>query len=186
MSRFIISGAPGSGKSALLTALKQKGYFCLDNDIDLLIQEQSQLMRGIFPWTNMRYFAQSCLGRMWKTHERSTKHNQIVFFNQSIPDLMAYLRSEQIPIIPIYLDTYHNCHFYPVMFLCPISNTTFPEENLAQAYTVQEMLHLEELIKDTYTQLGFEIVSLTSGNPQKSLMQVIDKICMIEDEIQSD
>lgn len=186
MSRFIVTGAPGSGKSAVLLSLRQKGHLCMDNDIELLIREQSSLVRGVFPWTNMRYFAQNCLGRMWKTHERSVKFNQKIFFDQAIPDLMAYLRSEQAPVIPLFMETFENCRYYPLMFLAPIDSKFFPEENLTHSYTLQEALEIEVLILDTYTQLGFETVKLIPGNPQKSTAMVLEKIQKIEDEIQSE
>ena len=182
MSRFIITGAPGCGKSAVFSSLRQKGSICMGSDIDLLIKEQSQLIRGIFPWSNARYFAQNCLGRMWKTYERSKKHNQIVFFDHGIPDLMVYLRHENVPVLPIYLDTYENCKYYPVVFVCQISSIGFPEEELTHKYTIQEVLKIEELIHDTYRQLDFEVVKLTAANPESNIQLILDKIQAIEND----
>ena len=182
MSRFIITGAPGCHKTSTLSLLRQRGYICMANDIDLLIQEQNQIVRGVFPWSNIRYFAQKCLGRMWKTYERSKKHNQVVLFDQGVPDLMVYLRNENIDATPIYMDTFENCHYYPVVFMCQISQNSFPEEDLLYPYTFQQAQHIEELIRDTYTQLGFEVVSLSQPSPEDNAQAIVDKIQSVEND----
>ena len=182
MSRFIITGAPGCGKTAIFSSLRQKGFICMSNDIDLLVQEQSRTVRGIFPWSNIRYFAQNCLGRMWKTYERSKKHNQVILFDQGIPDLMAYLRNDSAPVLPIYLDTLENCHYYPVVFLCQISQQDYPQEELSHPYSLDEALQLENLIQDTYRQLDFEVVYLNQTSAQTNTQMIVDKIQTIEND----
>ncbi|PID68155.1 MAG: hypothetical protein CR968_03115, partial [Flavobacteriia bacterium] len=59
IQRYIITGAPGSGKSSLLEALKLRGYHCFDEVSRLIIKEQQQINGQLLPWDDLAGFAQA-------------------------------------------------------------------------------------------------------------------------------
>ena len=54
--RYIITGAPGTGKTAIINTLKERGYCCIDENSREIIAEQIKSKGEILPWKNPQEF----------------------------------------------------------------------------------------------------------------------------------
>ena len=61
MQKFIITGAPGTGKTSIINHLKKKGYNCIDEISREIISEQIAINGEVLPWKNLSAFSESCL-----------------------------------------------------------------------------------------------------------------------------
>ena len=59
MSRIVITGGPGAGKTALLSALHARGYTIVGDSPRTIIQDR--VRRGLSPRPERREFAQATL-----------------------------------------------------------------------------------------------------------------------------
>ncbi len=54
--RYVITGAPGTGKTAIINALKERGYSCVEENSREIIAEQIINGGEILPWKNQIAF----------------------------------------------------------------------------------------------------------------------------------
>ena len=90
---FVITGAPGSGKTALIEELKKRGYRCIEEVARQIIKEQMSIGGDALPWKNVKCFKEMILARSIETYQQAMKSAQeITFFDRDILDLIAYNR----------------------------------------------------------------------------------------------
>jgi predicted ATPase len=89
MSRVVVTGGPGAGKSALLLALQARGYTVVGDSARTIIKDRRG--RGLSPRPNAHDFAQETL-RMdienFVQHAATPSH---VFFERSVLDALCAL-----------------------------------------------------------------------------------------------
>ena len=56
IQKYIITGAPGTGKTTIINALKKKDYYCAEEISRELIAEQISIGGNILPWKNQIAF----------------------------------------------------------------------------------------------------------------------------------
>lgn len=87
--RVVLTGGPGAGKTALLTALATRGYAYVPESARAIIQDRKQ--RGLTPRPTPEDFACAIL-RMDVDRYRSTPvQTDPVFFDRGIPDALYML-----------------------------------------------------------------------------------------------
>ena len=61
IQNYIITGAPGTGKTTIINALKKEGYSCAEEISRELIAEQIDIGGNILPWKDQIAFEnQNC------------------------------------------------------------------------------------------------------------------------------
>jgi len=115
VKRYIITGGSGSGKSSIIKELQTRGYSCRPEISRTLIKEQQACGGKLLPWENMEGFAVECFSRMQE--QLNTQPEQPVFFDRGIPDIIAYLKSRELPVR---FDYGGYASFYnSKVFICP-------------------------------------------------------------------
>ena len=89
VKRYIITGAPGTGKSSILFELMKKRYTCFPEVSRKIIKEQQEMDGNLFPWENLYGFALKCYEKMLADCKLSKFG--INFFDRGIPDNITYL-----------------------------------------------------------------------------------------------
>lgn len=158
MTKFIITGGPGSGKTSLITHLEILGYNCSKEASRQLIIEQAGKGSGILPWLNLDAFAGLVLDRMVELYNESTS-SAVTFFDRGIPDIVAYLKAAQRPIETKYYDALKNNPYNTCAFILP----PWPEiyindEERWQTFEESEALFLA--IKKTYLEFNFKVIEV--------------------------
>lgn len=59
--RFILTGGPGSGKSAIIDSMIKRGFWCSKEAGRGVIQDQVNIGGDALPWANQRAFAELML-----------------------------------------------------------------------------------------------------------------------------
>lgn len=87
---FILSGAMGGGKSAILELLKEKKFKCVNESARQIIKEQRNINGdGVYD-KNPDLFAQLMLSRSINNYEINSETETTVIFDRGIPDMVAY------------------------------------------------------------------------------------------------
>ncbi|TRX62759.1 AAA family ATPase [Fulvivirga sp. M361] len=119
VSRIIVTGGPGSGKTSLIEVLASGNFDVCPEVSRKLIREEKQKPDGILPWTDMRGFAQRCLELMVNDWERVGGCSGKVFYDRGIPDIIAYLKLNNIEPHAELLEVIAQKRYHPVVFWCP-------------------------------------------------------------------
>lgn len=155
-NRYIITGGSGSGKSSLIKELENRGYVCFPEVSRIVISEQQYKGGKLVPWKDMKGFADECLRRMKKQLQNQTKQ-QPVFYDRGIPDILAYLKSKNLPV-PDRLYDYAR-YYNPKVFICPPWSEIFVNDP-QRPESFEESENIYFLLKNVYTKMNFTIIEV--------------------------
>ncbi|SNR51672.1 Predicted ATPase [Lutibacter agarilyticus] len=170
--KYIISGAPGSGKSTLINALEEKGIQCL-NEVsrDIIIAEQNSGNNGM-PWGNMERFARLVFD---ETLIRFKKQPESLFCDRSLIDTMAYLEFADKPIFEDLKNFDFNQYYHPVVFFAlPWSHIYIKDPQRPESFEYQWSLS-NKLIA-YYKNHNFKIVYLPFTSVQLRVDFIINNL----------
>ncbi|NOQ26050.1 MAG: AAA family ATPase [Bacteroidales bacterium] len=167
IKRYIITGAPGTGKSSVLNELMKKGYACFSEVSREIIKKQQELGGDLLPWRNLKDFAEECYNKMLTDCENAQKG--INFFDRGIPDIIAYLKRRNLEISTFYFKKL-DCYEVHVFF-CPVWSEIFVNDP-QRAESFNEALILEKHLLETYQSLGFKIYKMPFVNVNQRIIKI--------------
>jgi predicted ATPase len=174
MKRFVLTGAPGAGKTAIVRQLELDGFSVVEEAAtDLIALEQSK--RIAEPWTHpsfidsvadlqrQRQLRASCEANRIQFHDRSAICTAAlaVYLGHPVSDGLAR-ELERIKKEAIFQER--------VFF---IRNLGFITPTEARRITFEETLRFERIHEETYRKFGYEIFFVEPGN-------VMDRVSAIK------
>ncbi|MCL7764028.1 ATP-binding protein [Polaribacter sp. Z014] len=168
--KYIITGAPGTGKTTLINILKND-IPCMDEISRKVIIDEQKHHRNGMPWKDLNRFTDLVFQL---THHELQTSNALIC-DRSLLDLEAYLTVANNPI-PDYLinfpyqETYHK-----TVFFAP----TWFDIYCQDGQRLQEFdycLKLEKSLLEKYKNKGFEIIILPKNSPEKRIKLILDSI----------
>lgn len=163
MKRYIITGAPGTGKTTLLKKLRTKGFFCFDEVSRQIIIQQQKIKGTKIPWLDVQGFTNLVYERTLK--DLQIKVSDVCFSDRSLIDNLAYLKLKD-ETIPYFLEEFNYHNFYhQKVFILPIWQEIYEQDpQRQQSYSSAKKLHF--LLKKEYKKLGFQLCQVPKSNIQ--------------------
>jgi predicted ATPase len=156
MKRFILTGTPGSGKTALIRALEERGHAVVEEAAtDVIALEQA---RGIAePWTDAR-FIDRIVALQQQRQERAAAPVQ---FHDRSP-VCTYALSRHLGYSPsaalsAEMTRVANVFERQVFF---VRNLGHVEKTEARRISLEEALAFEALHEEVYRSRGYELVEI--------------------------
>lgn len=162
VEKIVITGGPGTGKSSIITELKNRNYYCLDEiSRQITIDAQKQGTDQLF-LTNPILFSKLLLKGRLKQYRTAHKTNAaIAFFDRGIPDVLAYLNYIDVPYPNEFVNTAEHSVYDNVFILKPwaaiYKSDNERYENFKQAETIYK--HID----DTYQKFGYKLINVPFG-----------------------
>ncbi len=156
--KVVISGGPGSGKTTIINALHSLNYFCVDEAARQVISEQVAINSNAVPWKDVLGFSRLVYQRI-QERSATANHYPISFHDRSAVDVLAYLKNAQIPIPPFMLEHIPLFGYYKLVFFAPHWPAIYAVDNERKESEL-EAIHLSQLIRQTYVELGFQVIDL--------------------------
>jgi predicted ATPase len=157
---FTITGGPGAGKTALITELKKRGYYCVDEVAREVIQEQMAIEGTGVPWKDLKLFKEIMLSRFIETYQIATKYSsEIIFFDRDVLDLVAYDRltnSESSKNLKVAVQT---LIYNEKVFVAPPWEAIYCIDD-ERKQTFEESIKVYNGIIQVYSEYGREIILL--------------------------
>jgi predicted ATPase len=154
--RIIVSGGPGSGKTALVRGLAERGEICVAEASRELIREQRQIDGIALPWRDVEAFSEACSQRMRSQLAQAATCSRVIF-DRGPPDLIGYLRRGSRGIPESLLTDARN--YTPLVFVAP----PWPEiyvNDPERPQTYADAVSLGTHVRQAYFELGYSIVDL--------------------------
>jgi predicted ATPase len=159
--RFILTGAPGCGKTSILTALHDRGYAVVpEAATDVIAAEQA---RGIDePWTRPEFADR--IVELQRTRELEAVGDPQVYDRSPLCTLALarYLGRPVTPLLAEEIKRLREQQIFQclVFFVRPIG---FIEPTAARRISYEESLVFERLHEAVYREHGFELIDVPPG-----------------------
>jgi len=172
--KYIITGAPGTGKTTLIEALSSKGYSVMTEVSRDVIIEQQKTGGNAYPWEDVVTYAGLVYNR---TKQRLENCANALFVDRSLIDTMAYLKFYEQDISKEISDfTYHK-HYNTIVFFAPSWKEIYKKDS-QRPQEFNELNGLDELLWETYQNLGFTCVLLPKTEVAKRVEFVLHKTAL--------
>lgn len=167
--RYIITGAPGTGKTSLINALRQHGYSCYDEISRKIIIEEQKNGNDKTPWGDLYGFVD--LVCQLTIQELNIPVKQNTFVDRGLPDAIAYLQAKSFAIPEYLLKFPFKTYYTTTVFLVPFWEEIYVNDP-QRPQSSQEALHIHNHILEVYQNLNFTIKIL----PKVTLTKRVDFI----------
>ncbi len=170
MKRFILTGAPGSGKTAILRQLEQDGFGVVEEAAtDVIALEQAKGVEE--PWTLPAFIDQVTALQVWRRKrvgEAVQFHDRSAFCTAALAAFLDYPPSDALAYE---LKLLQREAFYEqrVFF---VQGLGFVTPSAARRISLEEARRFEALHERTYRAHGFDLVPIGPGS-------VLDRVAAI-------
>jgi predicted ATPase len=165
MKRFILTGAPGAGKTAIIRQLELDGFAVVEEAAtDLIALAQA---RGIAePWTHLSFISEVSDLQTQRLAHSSQQPDEIQFHDRSIfctAALAVYLGYSVPDTLSHEMDRVRTQAIYQTRVFF-IKNLGFVTPTEARRISLEESLRFERIHEEIYRNSGFEMVAIERGS----------------------
>jgi len=168
MKRFVLTGAPGSGKTAIIRQLEIEGFGVIEEAAtDLIALSQAQ---GIAePWMDPSFIDLVANLQSRRQLRATCQVDEIQFHDRSVictAALATYLGHPVSRVLSCELERIQTQNVYEktVFF---VRNLGFVATTAARRISFEETLRFEKIHEETYRRFGFELVFIEAGGLAK-------------------
>ncbi len=160
---FVMTGPPGSGKTALLTALRAAGIACVDEPARAVIAQQRAVGGTGTSEQDPGLFVDLMLARAIDDHARNAASGHAsgaapVVFDRGIPDLFAYAGHYGLDPAPIAAAARQN-RYNPTVFFAPAWPEIYTQDE-ERTMTFDAARQFGDAIFQAYVETGYRLVEL--------------------------
>lgn len=173
MPNYILTGTPGSGKTAVLRQLELSGHTVVEEAATDVIALGQALGVGE-PWREAQFIEQ--IVTLQRRRQRAVDpRSGIVFFDRSPACTLALSRYAALPAPRCLIDeiermaadgVYERSVFF-------VRNQGFVEPTAARRISLEESLVFEQVHEETYRALGFELIDVPAA-PLPARVELIE------------
>ena len=165
MRRFIITGAPGAGKTAIIRQLELDGFSVVEEAAtDVIAAAQAQ--GTVQPWTHPSFI--DAIAKLQRDRQIRVPHqpDHVQFHDRCVvcsAALAIYLGYPFSPFLASELERVKKEAIYQNRVLF-IRNLGFITPTEARRISFEETVRFEKIHEETYRDFGFELVSIEPGS----------------------
>ena len=165
MKRYILTGTPGSGKTAILSMLEIAGYYGVEEAAtDIIALQQAQGVAE--PWTRPAFIDDITNLQKQRQTQTSELSSGVQFYDRSpicTHALSTYLGFPISIALSREIERINEGQIYEKQVFF-IENLGFVEPTQARRISFEDSLGFEKIHEETYRSFGFEIIKVA---PQK-------------------
>lgn len=156
---FILTGGPGSGKSALIEALRGSDYAASVEAGRGIIQHQMAIGGRALPWIDPALFAEMMLSWEMRSYDIAQTEAGTVFFDRGVPDVAGYLRLMGLPVPEHVRKAVDLVRYNRRVFIAPPWQEIFRQDR-ERKQDFAEAVRTYDALVTTYTEYGYELVEI--------------------------
>lgn len=179
MPRYILTGTPGAGKTAVLRLLEFQGYFIVEESATDVVALENALGDDE-PWADPAFIDKILTLQQRRQGVQRAAEDEPVFFDRAPMCTLAL--SEYLGFAPsrLLLDevdrVVRRSVYEPIVFF--IRNQGFVRATAARRIGFAESLVFERIHRRTYRRFGFDLVEVPAG-------PLVDRVGLIAQTVQA-
>jgi predicted ATPase len=155
---YILSGAMGAGKTAVLSKLKEIGFPCVPEPAREILTEQRRIRGMGVPEKNADLFCMLMLSRSIHNHHENSDIEKAVVFDRGTPDMIAYARLFALDETP-YVNAAKEFRYNPTVFYMPAWEEIYTNDS-ERKMTFEDARAFGDTVKSIYKEFGYHIVEV--------------------------
>jgi len=171
----LLIGGTSTGKSTVIEALSDLGYFCFPEISREVTLEARQLgIEHLFLDEPLRFSEMLLKGRIKQFEEAETLDTHHVFIDRGIPDVTAYMDHFQEDY-PKKFQEANKTHVYDNVFLFPIWNDIYTQDN--ERFEDLDLAEsLQESLVKTYRDLGYPLIEVPKARIHERMDFILNSV----------
>ncbi|MEU9151942.1 AAA family ATPase [Streptomyces sp. NPDC048417] len=180
MKRFILTGAPGAGKTSILRQLQQRGFDVVDEAATAIITRE-QAEGDAEPWTQAAFVEKVAVLQRQRQMQSASGDVALQIYDRSpicTHALSTYLGRPVSEELSAEIDriTRERVYEQQVFF---IRNIGYCEPTAARRISFRESLAFERIHERSYRQFGYELVDVPAGAVAHRAEMIADTISQL-------
>lgn len=176
-ARYIITGGPGVGKTTILKHLEKLGEAVVyEAATDIIKQETAE--GKVAPWTDPRFEETIIALQEKRQMEAALTKAKRVFFDRTPIDTLTYRLMSKNKVTKELTNAVGNImrerFYHETVFF--IESLNFYKNDEVRHETQKEALEIQNKLKETYTLLGFKIISIPSDSVEERVKKMLSHI----------
>jgi predicted ATPase len=165
---IVITGAPSSGKTTLIEALKTKGYTCFDEiSRAITLEAQEKGIDQLFLHQPLLFSDLLMEGRKKQLIDAEELTSEFVFLDRGIPDILAYMDYINESYLDNYIQSCENYRYTNVFLLPPWKDIYITDA--ARYETYEEAMKIHENLLKTYQKHQYNVVVIPTGTVEERI-----------------
>ena len=170
---WVLTGAPGSGKTAILAALRDD-VRCVDEPARRVLAQQRAVDGRGTPDRDPSMFVQLLLSRAIGDHREAGRGNGPVLFDRGVPDCVAYAHLLCVDPGPASEASERLRYRSDVLVVEPWEDIYVTDDERTMSFA--DTLPFHELILEAYRRAGYELVTVPRDDVEQRASFVRSRI----------
>ena len=172
--KYIITGAPGTGKTAIIDTLKKEGHSCAEEISRTIIIEQIANGGDALPWKNLAAFSQQVIA-LRKLQHTNAPQGRTHFFDRGIIDVIAYLKHDKLAVNNEIMEMAKQFPYNKTVFYTPIWAEIYTNDNERKEDIITAK-NIENVLLTTYQSFGYNLVEVPKLTVNERIAFILSKI----------
>ena len=160
---FVLTGGPGSGKTAVIAALRDGGHRCAAESGRRIIREQTAIGGAALPWRDRTLYAEVMQSWDLRAYIELARTQGPVFFDRGLPDVIGYLRLEGLPVPDHMMRAARYCRYARAVFLFPPWPQIYCEDQ-ERKQSPQRAAETFRTMVAVYNELGYDLIEIPKAS----------------------
>jgi predicted ATPase len=169
---YAVSGAPSSGKTTTVRLLAARGFRTTEEQARAIITEEMQKGRTLEDVRGAGEWFQEVILERQLALEAQLPRDETVFLDRGTPDGLAYERFLKLQPNPALTAAAQRSPYRRVFVLEPLSFAA--DHGRIEDSETQANLH--HAIRDTYLELGFDVVDVPVLAPEDRVTFILERV----------
>jgi len=180
MEKIIITGAPHTGKTTLLDALKSRhqNYSYVPESATLVIEAEHQKEKlengytGTFPWNNYSAFGPKVIAKSIELEKELRSSSELAILDRSLIDTIAYARLNDCEHLLPELYPHIEAAHYQKAFFCDFVGTYQSDHIRSESF--EEAQITQQALKTAYDEADIQVIEMPAVSVEERI-QILEK-----------
>lgn len=173
--KIVLIGGPGTGKTTVLNALKNKGFYCFEEvSRAVTLKAQKDGIEQLFLTEPLLFSEMLLKGREEQFLNADKRKEEIVFFDRGIPDVHAYLNYFKTDYPELFLEKSKAYKYDAIFHFSPWEEIHITDNERYESF--EESLTIDKFLLQAYSELGYKIINVPFGTIEERTSFIINSL----------
>jgi predicted ATPase len=171
----VITGGPGSGKTAIIDVLRSRGYPCSVEAGRGIIEDHGSIDGPALPWRDPMLFSELMLSWEMRSYHEAEQSTGPVFFDRGVPDVLGYLRLIDVPALAHIQKAATTFRYNRTVFIAPPWPEIFRQDR-ERKQDFDESVRTYEAMVTTYVTLAYHLIEIPRLPIEDRVLFILDHL----------